>query len=140
MIVAIAICGQIKLAVSEPDMIELNAARAYSFAGKLGREDVNRRIQQFEDAFTGSHGRLQDVVFVAQVLDGAEESLGVLHESGQHAKSDRIAKRAEAAEVDDHGNGGAGKNFHHRIVERVSHDGVFIGVHVLGVDAVKLAV
>src|SRR6185437_4003592 len=93
-----------------------------------------------EDAFTGRHGRLQNVVFVAQVLDGAEESLGVLHEGGEHAKSDCVAQRAEATKIDDHGNGGAGKNFHHRIVERVSHDGVFISVHVLRVDAVKLAV
>ena len=55
-------------------------------------------------------------------------------------KRDGAAKDAHAAEPDDHGNGHAGKDFHHRVVERVGHDGVFEGVHVLGVDAVKAAV
>ena len=35
-------------------------------------------VEQLEDAFAGGHGGLQDVVFVAQVLDGTPEALRVL--------------------------------------------------------------
>src|SRR5262249_36055243 len=70
----------LKLAVGEPDMVELNAACACGCAWLIRRCDVDRRIEQFEDAFARSHGGLQDVVLVAQVLDGTEKALRILHE------------------------------------------------------------
>src|SRR5262249_3804033 len=57
-----------------------------------------------------------------------------------YADAHGIAQRAQPAEINHQGNGGAGENFHHRVVERVGHDGVFKCVHVLGVDSLKLAI
>src|SRR4029077_13228098 len=135
----IAVCA-FKLAVGEPDVVELNPSDALRLARLRRRGDLHRRIQQFEDTLAGRHGRLQDVVLVAQILYGAEEALRVLHERGQHADGDGAAKHTESAEINHHGDGHAGKDFNHRVVERVGHDRVFEGVHVLGVDAVKAAV
>src|SRR5579871_183436 len=127
-------------AIGEPYVIKLNPARAFSLLRQSRRSDFNRSIQQFKNALAGCHGALKNVVLVAQVLDRAEETLRVLHERSEHADGDSAAEDAESAKINHHGNGHAGKDFHHRIVERVSHDGVFIRVHVLGVDAVKAAV
>ena len=106
----------------------------------LGRSDLHRRIQQLEDALARSHGGLQHVVFFAEVLDGAEEALRVLHEGHQHAQSDGVAQHRAAAKPDDRGNGAGGKDFHHRVVDGVRHDGVFERVHVGGVDFFELFV
>ena len=53
----------------------------------------HRRVQQLEDALGGRHGRLQDVVLLAQILNGPEESHAVLEKGHQHAE--RAARRRE---------------------------------------------
>src|SRR5580765_1817379 len=136
----LVVVSHFMLAVGEPYVIKLNASLANSFLRQRRRENLNRCIQQLENALAGRHGALQDVVFVAQVLDGTEEALRVLHKSHEHADGYSAAKHAESAEPDHHGNGHARKDFHHRVIERVGHDGVFESVHVLGVDLVKAAV
>ncbi len=72
--------------VGEPHVAKFDfAARSgksqRSFRGRRGQ----RLVQQLENALAGGHGRLQDVEFFAQVLNGAEEALRVLHERDQHA-------------------------------------------------------
>ena len=47
---------------------------------------MERRVQQLEHALTRRHRRLQDVVFFAQVLNGAKESQPVLEERDHHAE------------------------------------------------------
>ena len=61
--------------------------------------DLRRGIEQLEDALAGGHGRLQDVVLVAQVLNGPPEALRVLDEHGEHADGDRrrAARRSRRA-------------------------------------------
>ena len=67
-------------------MVELDAAGALGALGGCGGDDFHGRVQQFEDAFAGGHGRLQNVVLLAEIHDGAEKTLRVLHERDQHAQ------------------------------------------------------
>src|SRR5689334_3842043 len=85
----------LQLAISKPDMIKLDVAQAGGGTRLFRRGDLNRRIQQLEDALAGRHGPLQNVVFVAQVLNGTEEALRILHKSHKHADGHSAAQHAE---------------------------------------------
>ena len=74
------------IAIGEPDVVELDAAAAFRFLRCRRGNDVHRSVQQFENAFACRHGGLQNVVFLAEVHDGAEEALGVLRKGDQHAE------------------------------------------------------
>jgi len=65
--------------------------------GKSGSDDFGSGVEELEDALGGGHGGLQDVVFVAEILDGAEETLRVLDEGDEDAKGDGIAEDAVGA-------------------------------------------
>ncbi len=56
--------------------------------GLAGETMVGFGVEELEDALAGGHGGLQDVVFVAEILDGAEEALRVLDEGDEYAESD----------------------------------------------------
>jgi len=76
-------CGRVCLVeflIGEPDVAELDAAEPSPAAGEAGETIVGSVSRQLEHALAGSHCRLQDVVFVAEVLDGTEEALRVLDE------------------------------------------------------------
>ncbi len=77
---------RIEALVGEPDVAEFDAAGAVAGDGVGGRDDLGRGVEQLEDALAGGHGGLQDVVLLAEVLDGAEEALGVLDEGDQDAE------------------------------------------------------
>ena len=124
--------------IGEPDITKLDAAGAVTGDGIFWRDDLSLRIEQLEDAFTCGHGRLEDVVLLAEVLNGAEEALGVLHEGDDHADADGAepavgVHRRTAAQPDDAGDGDRAEQIHGGVVEGVGHDGVFEGVHVLAV-------
>ena len=75
--------------VSEPDMIKLNTpGPARHFRHRWG-SDFYRRIQQLEDTFASRHRRLQDVVFLAKVLNWPEEALRILNERRQQSDTHR---------------------------------------------------
>ena len=95
---------------------------------------------QLEDALAGGHGRLQDVVFLAQILNGAEEALRVLDEGDEHAERDGTAHNAASADPDHQGDRDGTEYFDHRIVEGVCQDGVFEGDHVRAVDGFEVIV
>ncbi len=121
-------------------MAELDAAGTVAGARRSRALQLGRRIQQLEDAFAGGHRRLQDVVFFAQVLDGAEEALGILDKGDQHADGDRVAQHAIPAQPDHQRDGHRAQQLHRRVVERIGQDGVFEGHHVLPVDRFELLV
>src|ERR1035441_4024539 len=85
--------------VSEPDVAELYGAGAVAGDGIGGRDDDGRGVDELEDAFGGSHGRLQDVVFLAEVLNGAEEALRVLDETDEDADGDRSEEAGDAGRM-----------------------------------------
>jgi len=87
-----------------------------------------------------SHGRLQDVVLLAQVLDGPEEALRVLHEGDEHAERGGAGEHAQASEPDDAGDRRRREHFDHGIVNGVREDGVLERVHVGAVDLLELLV
>ena len=124
--------------IRKPDMIKFNAARTFWLLRDCGRSDLHRRIQQLKNTLAGSHGRLQDVVFLAEVLNGPEESLRVLDECRQNSDGSGAANYVVATKPDDTRNGDRGKDFDHGVVDGMGHNGVFEGVHVAGVDVGKL--
>ena len=84
--------------VREPDVVEFDGGGCARNRPGLGwRLNVRRCVEQFEDTLGGGHGRLQDVVLVAQVLNRAEESQSILEESNQHAQRDRAAADAKSS-------------------------------------------
>ena len=71
------------------------------------------RIEELEDALGGGHGGLQDVVFLAEILDRPQEALGVLYKGRQHADGHPAAGdrqqegRSQRKEQDELGGNGA---------------------------------
>src|ERR1700760_2383532 len=90
------------ISIREPDVIELDATGAFDFFRMRWGDDLNLGVEQFEDAFGGSHGRLENVVFLTQILNRPKEALRILHERYQHAKGCDSAQRLIAAEPDHH--------------------------------------
>src|SRR6476469_6362230 len=121
-------------------MIKLDTARAFWLLRYGGRSDVDWRVKQLKDALGRSHRRLQDVVLVAEILDGPEESLRVLHERDQRSDRRKVADDVAATNPDERRGCDRRKNFDDRIVHGVSHDGVFERLHMAGIDVGKLAV
>ncbi len=105
-----------------------------------GRGDVGGGVEEFEDALGGGHGGLEDVVLLAQVHDGAEETLGVLDEGDEDAEGDGAVEGGQTAAPDDKGDGDRGEELDGGVVEGVGEDGVFEGVHVLPVDGGEVVV
>src|SRR5713226_1071364 len=67
--------------VCEPDMIELDGSGCLRERDRLRRRgNAYRSIEQLENAFGRGHGRLQNVVFFAQILNGPEETQSELEE------------------------------------------------------------
>src|SRR5215470_17599418 len=87
---------RLQLPVSKPYVVKLDTATAFSLYRMSWRDDIYGSIQKFEDAFAGSHGVLKDVVFVAEVLNWAEEALRVQHEGHHDADGDCAAYDADA--------------------------------------------
>ena len=114
------------------------AAIAVGRGARRGRrQDRGLGVEQFEDALGGRHGALQDVVFLAEVLNRPEESQAVLQERHQNPQRQPAAFDAQAA-ISQHGRERQHRNeLDHRIEPAVRRDGVLIRVHMLAVDAVE---
>ncbi len=76
--------------IGEPDVVEFDGGDAAGAArGDSGGSTIRLGIEQLEDALGGRHGALQDVVLLAQVLDGPEEAQAVLQKRDHHAERER---------------------------------------------------
>ena len=126
--------------IRKPDMAELDAPRTIAGARRGRALQLRRGVKQLEDPLAGSHRGLQDVVFLAQVLDGPEEALGILDEGDQHADGDCVAQHPKPAQPDHQGDGHGAQQLNRGVIERIGHDGVFEGDHVLPVDGFELLV
>ena len=127
-------------AIGEPYVVELDASRAVRSLRNLRRNNFRLCVEQLKDALARRHRRLQNVVLLAQVLNGTEEALSILHEGHQHAERHRIANDLVPAKPDDARNRRGRKNFDHRVVNRVRLDCVLVRIHVRAVDFFKLLV
>ena len=65
--------------------------------GWAGETMVGLGVEELEDALAGGHGGLQDVVLLAEVLDGPEEALRVLDEADEDAEGDGAEEAGGAA-------------------------------------------
>ena len=138
--------------VGEPHVAEFDASGLVSWDGVCGGDDLGGGVEQVEDALAGSHGGLEDVVFVAELLDGAEEALGVLDEGDEDTEGDGAEEARSAGEQrmgfqqggvvedggatapEDEGDGGGAEELDDGVVEGVGEDGVGPGLLVLVVD------
>ncbi len=89
-----------RVSVSEPDVVELNAAGSGRCLGNRRRSNLDGRVQQLENAFAGCHRRLQNIVLLAEILNGTEEALRVLDESSEDANRSSAADNVISAEPD----------------------------------------
>ena len=87
----------VELLVGEPDVAELDGAGAVAGDGlRRGRRCRVAVSRSLKMRSAGGHGGLQDVVFVAEVLDGPEEALRVLDEGDEDAEGDGAEDAVDA--------------------------------------------
>ena len=127
-------------AIGEPHVVELDASRAVGKLRSRRRNDLRPGVEQFENALARRHRRLQDVVLLAQVLDGTEEALRILHKRDQYSQADGVAEDLVAAKPHHAGDGDGRQHFDHRVVDGVRQDRVLEGVHVGAVDLLEALV
>ncbi len=88
-----------------------------------------------EDALGSGHGRLQDIEFVAEILDRLKEALRIQHEFDQHADGHEADQGLESSVPEGGDDGGDAEELDGGIEESEGQDGVLIRFHV---DAVEL--
>ena len=130
-----------QLLIGEPDMAELDAVRSVARCVDCAGLTISGcGIEQLEDALAGGHGGLQDVVLVAQVLNGPPEALRVLLNMASTPMVTVPGEHAEAAAPDHERDGDRRQEFDRGVVERVGKDRVFERDHVQAVDCFKVLV
>src|SRR5260370_1095270 len=95
--------------------------------------DEDWLVEEFEDGLGSRHGGLEDVEFLAEVLNRAEEALCKHCERRENAKSEPARENANSAGPKDQGDGGEAKKFDGRVEEGVSEDGVAPGEHIVAI-------
>ena len=83
--------------VCEPNTVEFDGGGC----GRKGRWqgwrlNASRSIKQLENTFRRRHRRLQNIVFLAEILNRPKEALSILKERHQHAQSERAAADPES--------------------------------------------
>ena len=132
----------ILLFVREPNIAKLDPpglrAGCDGRNGLRRRLDCDRRVEQLEDALGAGHGALQNIVLIAEVLDGLEEALGILNKSHQDADGQSRPEHLVAAVPENQRHCGGTQHLHRGIKQRVGVDGIEEGNLVGCVDAVEL--
>src|SRR5467141_1736071 len=101
------------------------------------RIDGHRLIQQLEDALGGSHGGLENVEFLAEVLNRAEEALRIHGKSCKNTKAEGAVEDTIAAGPKNKGDGGEAEKFDCRIEQSVGENGIAPGEHVVAIALPK---
>ena len=128
--------GFCDVSIAEPHIAKLNFASRSGQTLRVRRGfNGHRLVEQLENSFAGGHCRLQNVEFLAQVLNRPEESLRVHRECGQHSQGECSAQNAHAAGPEDQGDRGETQKFYSGIEQCVRKDRVTPGKHVVAVAA-----
>src|SRR5437879_1868771 len=101
------------------------------------RFDQHGLIQQLEDALGGRHRGLEDVEFLAEILDWPEKTLREHREGSKNAEAERAGENAVSAGPIDQGDGGKAEKFDRRIKKSVSENGIAPGEHVVAIAPLK---
>src|SRR6266567_330325 len=132
------VCGFRDVSIAEPHIAKFDfAAGAVERDGVRVRFDGYGLIEQFEDAFRSGHGGLEDVEFLAEILNGAEKALGKHGEGGQNTESKRAGKNTIAAGPKNQSNGGEAEKFDGGVKKSVSENSVAPGKHVVAIALLK---
>src|SRR4030081_572090 len=99
--------------------------------------DEHGLVQQLEDALGCSHRGLQDVEFLAEVLDRTKETLRKHGERGENPKSEPAGENADTAGPINQGYGREAEKFDCRIEEGVSENGVAPSEHIVAIALLK---
>ena len=102
------------------------------------RRDRKRLVEKLEDALGSGHGRLQNIEFLAQVLNGPEEALRVKHKCEQHADLNASRNRFESARPIKQCETKHAEEFHCGIEEGERVNGLLVSFHVDAVQFLKL--
>ena len=120
------------VAVREPHVAELDFSARRNLDLRIRIcVDGDGLVQQLENSFGCGHRRLQDVEFLAQVLDGPEEALGEHGELDQNAEREGVAQNPVSAGPVDERDGRKTQEFHRRIEQRVRQNRVAPRQHVV---------
>src|SRR5437762_3618813 len=95
--------------------------------------DEDRLIQQFENALGCRHGGLEDVEFLAEILNRPEKALREQGERGEDAKSKPAGENAVSAGTINQRNRGETEKLERGIEESVSENGIAPGQHVVAI-------
>src|SRR5579862_3983447 len=119
-------------------MLEIDGGGYCGERRRLGRRvDLDRSVDQLKHALGCSHGPLKDVVLLAQILDGAEESKAVLEKRHQDTEAQCAAATAESSISQQQRQRQHSQELHHRIKPAVSGDGVLKSLHVIAINTVE---
>src|SRR5258708_777665 len=122
------------VAVAEPDVSEFDFATRMVERNGVGIGfDEHRLIQQLEDALGCRHRGLEDVEFLAEVLDRAEEALRKHGKRGENTESQPTGENPVAAGPIDQGDGCEAEKFDGRIEKSVSENRVAPGEHIVAI-------
>ncbi len=133
--------------IREPDTTKFNPAAAIAGRGVSASLNLGRCVEQLEDAFCRGHRSLQDVVFVAEVLDRPEEPLRILDERDENAERNHRVQKAcmrlqcrrrmqhcHPPAPDHQRDRNRAEKLHYRIVQSVGEDSIGPRLLVLVVD------
>src|SRR6266496_5959698 len=73
--------------IRKPNMVEFDPAGSFRLSCDRGFLNLSWRIQQLENPLRSCHRRLQNVVLLAQILNGPKEALGILDKRAQDSQS-----------------------------------------------------
>jgi hypothetical protein len=96
-------------------------------------------IEQLENALGCGHGRLHEVVFFAQILNGPEESQAVLKEGHHDADLKRASTHAKSAVGEQQRQRQHSEKLRDGIKPAIGDDRVFVGFHVVAIDLFEVA-
>ena len=77
--------------IGKPNMIKLDPPRPPRRLRHCRLSDLHRGIQQLEHPLARRHRRLQNVVLLAQILNGAKKPLRILDECNEHSQGNDSA-------------------------------------------------
>ena len=97
----------------------------------------HRRVEQPEDPFRRSHGGLQNVVLLGEVLQRLEEASHELQERGNRAHRDRVAADTETGGHQQAGQRKGGQELDDREIQGVDRDRFEMRVEVRLVEGIE---
>src|ERR1700730_1895334 len=95
-------------------------------------------VEQLKYALRSRHGRLQNIKFFTQVLDGPKKPLRELHKCHQDPQSKGTGKNSYSTHPQNQRDGRHTQELHGRVEERKRENGILIREHMIAIALDKL--